>query len=518
MASITASLRIRRPAWQRRIGLTPRMPGGVSGVLRNVGSNWVLIVMTIGASYVTTPFVIHALGDATYGAWTLITALTGYMGLLALGVPMACVRFLAQHVAEKDTDKTNEIIGTCAGLYLMLGAAALAVGAILGIAFFSYDLPSGLHWEALLAYGLMVVYVAFGFVGFLPEGILFAHHDFVPRNLIRVGGVLLRLLLTVGLLTLNASIVALAAIQLVGLVFDFSLSLLLIRRRYPEVRVRLAHFNRGTLRRIVSFSLYVLLLGMGARLSFETDALVIGAVLGLSAIPAYVVANSLFVYLVEFILGIAAVVSPMATTLRAGNRAGELRGLFLQWSRRALVLTMAAAIGLIQFGPRFIGWWIGPQYEQSSGDVLRVLMLSSFVFLPARGVALPMLMGLGKPKTPTLAFIGAGVLNLVMSLVLARPLGLVGVAIGTAIPNVLFALVVILRACRELEVPVTTYVRGVLPRAAVAGVALLAVSLWIELGWAVWGFTGLIAAALTALLTAGVCALFTSLEKVRAYI
>ncbi len=71
-------------------------------MLRNVGSNGLSRWSTIAATYVLTPFVIHRLGQEGYGIWTLITSLTGYISLLALGVPMACVRYLAQHVAERD--------------------------------------------------------------------------------------------------------------------------------------------------------------------------------------------------------------------------------------------------------------------------------------------------------------------------------------------------------------------------------------------------------------------------------
>ena len=42
-------------------------------------------------------------------------------------------------------------------------------------------------------------------------------------------------------------------------------------------------------------------------------------------------------------------------------------------------------------------------------------MLSALVFLPVRGVALPILMGLGKPGVPTIGFLTAGVLNLVFA-------------------------------------------------------------------------------------------------------
>ena len=100
-------------------------------MLRSVGSNWVLSLVTIAATYVLTPFVIHTLGQEGYGTWMLITAMTGYMSLLALGVPMASVRYLAQHVAEGDSRKVNEAIGSCAGLYLMMGAIAVVIGAAL---------------------------------------------------------------------------------------------------------------------------------------------------------------------------------------------------------------------------------------------------------------------------------------------------------------------------------------------------------------------------------------------------
>jgi O-antigen/teichoic acid export membrane protein len=313
---------------------------------------------------------------------------------------------------------------------------------------------------------------------------------------VRVAAVALRLALTITLLTIYRSLIALAVVQLACLVFDFTASLLLIRHRYPEVRIRLADFDWRTVRRIFSFSIYVLLLGAGARLSFETDALVIGAFLSVSAIPFFAVANSLVVYLMDFTIAIAAVVAPMATKLNTEQRRGELAEMFLKWSKISLSLTLMAGLFLIVLGPRFIAWWIAPDFELPSGSVLDILMISSFVYLPVRGVALPILMGLGKPRTPTFAFLGAGVLNLVLSIVLARPLGLAGVALGTAIPNVMFAAVVLVVACRELEIGVGAYLRYVVPRAALGAVPPLALLMWFKFGVEVQNLPGLIVAGL----------------------
>src|SRR4051812_10688810 len=111
-------------------------------MLRNVGSNWTMTLVTIAVTYILTPFTIHTLGQDGYGTWTLITALTGYMSLLSLGVPMASVRYLAQHIAERDTRRLNEAIGSCVGLYLVIGVVALVVGAALTVALtMFYDIP-----------------------------------------------------------------------------------------------------------------------------------------------------------------------------------------------------------------------------------------------------------------------------------------------------------------------------------------------------------------------------------------
>jgi len=291
----------------------------------------------------------------------------------------------------------------------------------------------------------------------------------------------------------------LAAIQLLCLLFDFTVSLLLIRRRYPGVRISLADCDFSVVRRVLSFSVYVLLLSAGARLAFETDALVIGAMFGVAAIPFYVVANSLVVYLMEFVLAIAAVVSPMATKLNTEGRIDELRQMFLTWSKIALSLSLAAGVFLCVFGPRFIGWWIDPSFEAPSGRVLQILVLSCLVFLPVRGVALPIMIGLGKPQMPTTAFLAAGVLNVVLSVALARPFGLAGVAIGTAVPNVLFGVFVLVITCRELRVSLRTYVEYVVPRAALGALSMLLPLLWLRIGLDVQSMPGMIAAGVVML-------------------
>lgn len=464
-------------------------------MLKSIGSNWIVSLLTIVVLYLLTPFTLHKLGTQGYGTWLLVTSMNAYLGLLVLGVPMASVRYFAQHVANRDTRKLNDAISSCAGLYLLLGLIALVFGLALYAFFTLYGIPRQLHHDARSAFAVMTLFVAVGFVALLPEGILAAHGDFVPRNMVRLASLVLRLALTIGLLTLHPSLTVLALVQLGCTLFDFTACLLVIRRRYPGIRLGLGAFDWKVVRQIFSFSLFVLVLNAGARLVFETDSMVIGAFMDVGQIPHFTIANSFIIYLMEFVVAIAAVVMPAATHLQTQGNMGELREIFLKWSKIALSLTMVAGLFLLVLGPRFVAWWVGPEFERSAGQVLQILMISSLIFLPVRGVALPILMGLGKPKIPTIGFLITGLVNLGLSIALVQPLGLTGVALGTAIPNVLFAGLVLLQACRELDTSVGEYLRYVVPRATLGAIPVLALLLWFKEGLDVRGLMGLALAA-----------------------
>ncbi|MGH7754583.1 MAG: polysaccharide biosynthesis C-terminal domain-containing protein, partial [Gemmatimonadales bacterium] len=116
--------------------------------------------------------------------------------------------------------------------------------------------------------------------------------------------------------------------------------------------------------------------------------------------------------------------------------------------------------------------------------------------------------GLGKPGLATIGFLVAGVVNLGLSILLVGPMGLAGVALGTAIPNVLFALVVLVQACRELKIPVSEYLWYVVPRATLGALPALGLLLWFRLGLEVRTFGGMAGAGIAMLLLFGLTGVF----------
>jgi O-antigen/teichoic acid export membrane protein len=278
--------------------------------------------------------------------------MTGYISLMALGGPDG-VRPLPRagcrrtRCAEDEPDDRE-----LRGLYLLIGMVAILIGAVLMVLFDHYEIPATFETEALVAFVLMVLNVLGGLHRVLPEGILFAHHDFVRRNLVRIAGILLRLGLTIGLLTLKASLVMLAAVQIACLAFDFSVTLFLIRRQYPEVRISLADFDFGMVRRIFSFSVYVLLLTAGRTSElrdrrpgdWRADGRRLDPVL-CGRQQSHRLCDGLRHSHRRGRL-------PMATKLATEGKSDELREMFLKWSKVALSLTLMVGLFLIVFGRR----------------------------------------------------------------------------------------------------------------------------------------------------------------------
>src|SRR5207249_1908173 len=75
--------------------------------LRNIFSNWAGFICSSIISFFLSPFVVHHLGNSAYGIWILMGSLTGYLGLLNLGVRGAVTKYVAQLHAEAKEDRKS---------------------------------------------------------------------------------------------------------------------------------------------------------------------------------------------------------------------------------------------------------------------------------------------------------------------------------------------------------------------------------------------------------------------------
>ena len=95
--------------------------------LKNVAGAWLGLGTSVLVGFFLTPFVLHHVGDASNGIWILLTAFTGYYGLLDFGLRSATIRYVARSDAKNDQAELNRIVNTSFFFYAFLSFIMMLV-------------------------------------------------------------------------------------------------------------------------------------------------------------------------------------------------------------------------------------------------------------------------------------------------------------------------------------------------------------------------------------------------------
>src|SRR5262245_25790732 len=102
-------------------------------LLINAASNWFGFAAQLVAAFLLSPLLVHGLGTARYGIWSLVESILAYLMLFDLGVAASVVRFVARFEAIRDRNQLNRIFS--ASICIFGAAGAVAGGLALGFAF-----------------------------------------------------------------------------------------------------------------------------------------------------------------------------------------------------------------------------------------------------------------------------------------------------------------------------------------------------------------------------------------------
>jgi O-antigen/teichoic acid export membrane protein len=403
--------------------------------IRSVISNWGGFLVASVVAFFISPFVVRHLGNSGYGIWAFTMSVTGYLGLLDVGVRAAVTRYVARFHAQAADDNVNRVVSS--GLVLFCAAGALAIIISSGIALTvvgSLKIPELYQHTARVVVVLTGINVAVSLVSGVFGGVVAALQRFDLSNGLEIIGTALRTIAVVLILSHGKGLISLALVHLSFGIFTGLSYLVLAFRLYPRLRIDLRSCNKESLKLIFSFSLYAFLLQASTYLIFYTDSIVIGAFLPVSAVTFYVIAGNLLSYSRGLLGGVSTISTPIASALEAKGSESELRRVLLKGARFSSMVFLPVGITFLLRGPSFIGLWMGPSYAALSGEVLVVLTVAQ---LCASGNHVPgsMAIGIGRHKGMVPAFVLEGLCNFGLSIALVRSYGIVGVALGTALPN-----------------------------------------------------------------------------------
>jgi O-antigen/teichoic acid export membrane protein len=406
-----------------------------SRTVRNVMSNWGAYFIAMAINFFMSPYVVGHLGNVGYGVWTLLLSLTGYLGLLDLGVRGAVTRYVAKFHTEADHSKASEVASSAIVIFGTAGLIAILTSLVFALFVVTrMNIPPGYLTAARIVLFLTGLNIATSLVNGVFGGILVGLQRFDLTNSIEISINALRALSIVVALHLGYGIITLACVQLTFTLARWGANVALARHLYPELRIRLALAHRAGVKLIFSFSVFSFLLHVGSSLIYASDNIVIGAYLPVAAVTFYVIGGNLVEYARELVSGISQTMTPLASSIEARRDPEELRNLVLQTSRWASMIILPVTCTFLLRGDSFIGLWMGQQYADLSGHVLWVLSLT-MMFWPANSAVAGILLGLSKHKPIVPALLAEGACNLALSIFLVKRIGILGVAWGTVVPS-----------------------------------------------------------------------------------
>tara|TARA_R100000789_G_scaffold86351_6_gene82487 strand:- start:3274 stop:4785 length:1512 start_codon:yes stop_codon:yes gene_type:complete len=403
----------------------------------NVLISWLAHAVTLGIGFLLMPYILHTVGDNTYGTWLLLNSIAGQTGLLYLGFGEAISRFTSKYHTEKKWIELNRTFSCITSVYFGSAAVAIGIGIVCAIAApWIHEWPGQPLWEIRAVILILGLNAAISIAGSSFGGVLMGIQRFDVERSIIITINLLRLGLTIFFLQQSRGLITLALIYLAITIIENTATCFMAFRLIPTLQLRFRHLRKRVYKRCFSFSMFTFLSLIAEHLIYMTDTILIGFLLGPTAVVPYFIAARVCEMIRAPVMQIGYVFMPKAGQLQSSKQNAELQTLVCRGFGLAVVLAGSALIGVFYFSPQFIEVWIGSGYQQSSW-ILMILLAGQLIALPTQLIR-HVLTGTGYVRLPALLFLTEAICNLILSLILMPYLGLYGVAIGTLVPLVIF--------------------------------------------------------------------------------
>ena len=407
-------------------------------LLQGSASNLLRVLLSMVVSLLLPPFLVHRMPPAEYSAWVLILQLSAYVSYLDFGVQTAIGKFVAEYDALQDRVASRKMISTA---FSMLTGTSIA-GVVL-IAALTYRVPQLFHQmpaalypdvrTGLLCVGLSVCFMlpfsvfATAFVG-LQEYKVLTFIQAGSRVLSAVG--LVALLLRGGTLREMAWLIAIFNIAT-------GLSQVIGWKIYARERVPFSFplFDTKCFKTLAEYCGVLSIWTLGSVLISGLDTTIVGH-FDYAHTGYYAIAGSATNFMLLLTANLLGPLLPAVASLQTARSPEQLGAMLLRATRFGVVTLLALGLPLFVFGYPLLTLWLGQAYATKSVLFLEILVAGNVV----RQLGLPyaiFIVATGKQRYATVSPVAESILNIVLSVQLARHHGAIGVALGTLIASFL---------------------------------------------------------------------------------
>lgn len=407
-----------------------------------VGVSWLGRIITISANLLLIPIMFHHLGKEELGLWFLLYGSQGLIGLLNMGIPPIITRRIALAKGKSGTgieveltDASKKEIGDLAiigkTILRTIGLAAFVISSFIGYCFINQleivEVPRQTviySWVILCAGYSISVWVeylnclltGFGYVGF--------------NNLILTFVSFVTTIINIIVVILGGGLLELSIIFVVTNLIQRCLLVVFIKKYKGHLLNFKGEWSTNTAKSLVKPAFDYWLKSLGTYLILRSDQYFIGTFIGVSAIASYNATYQLVSNLRTLAVAFSQSSIPFISQLWKAGEITNVHKIVKKICLSALLIVSVGTSFLLVSGSNLIQLWIGKD-SFVGYEILVVFCL--MIFFDTQNVCLiECARATGKDKYGLMSILAGG-LNIVLTLILIKPLGLLGVCLATLI-------------------------------------------------------------------------------------
>ena len=397
--------------------------------------SYILIVAELLVGLLFTPYLLRVLGKGEFGVYNVIGTFVGMLAVLDFGVGVAVQRYIAYYRANNaDRREENNFLAMCAIIYGIIVVVVLAIGT--GLYFFIEPMfaPNPeltMHIGRMqFMYKIAIYTIIITLLSQGTSGILAGVEKFVLPKVTRVLRLALRVFLVVFLLSrgvLSEAIVVVDA-ALITLVFIVELIYCFGVQKF---RIKLYRFDKALFKETMQYSAFIFIQAIVIQVNTRVGNIVLGMKNSPEVVTLYTLAIQLYTVFANIANSLANIFLPRVSRINTQeNKERHLTDLMIRVGRVQLILLGLVFVGFLTVGQEFVNLWTGADNPEVW---ISTVLLMSAIFLPlVQSIGVSIMAAQNKQAFRAAVFSIMAVVNVIITVLLAQPLGAVGAAIGTS--------------------------------------------------------------------------------------
>lgn len=407
---------------------------------RAISSGAGVRVFTIGLTLLTVSVTVRSLGATSFGVVATLGAVLGLAGFADLGLGAGLMTRLAQSLGNDNQAGLKPLISSALASLSALGALVAVVGsASIGVLPWEILLGSPGLPKAAITASVVIFSVSLGLAmpASIGQRILLGTQQGAVANSWSLAASILQFGAVITAAWLEAPVWAFVAATIFTPVLVASVQSAWVFNRASHLRPKRSHVSQDVVRHLLRLGGLFFALNLAAAVAYQSDTLIVSAVLGSSSAAVFAIGLRMF----------GAASGLFATSLQQfwPTLAEALARGDLEWTRRRFkqVLTVSTALltagaGLIvAIGQPLARIWVGANLIPPMG--LMVAFAAWTVYAHVMGQCSTLLSAGGVVGPQVAMATTMACVNVPLSVLLAKQMGLAGPLVGSLLAHMLCA-------------------------------------------------------------------------------